>query len=255
MSPGEVMTQAELQKHIYKTYFLLRVGLCLLAFVFPFLLWGIGAWNNIPLQNSISDYYFAFAPPTSPLRAFPGRVVFGGVLFVLGFFLILYRGFSKTENWALNIAGLSALLVALFPTTTPAYCTNCGNDKYSFMHFSAAVILFVCTAFVAWACTEETLVQLPEPKRQYFRTGYYALALIMIVTPAAVIVMTRIFGIYDKWIFIVETVGIVMFAAYWGLKSYELSMSKAEEKAMKGEALQRPEEKRSLRMSAARLLD
>jgi hypothetical protein len=106
MSPGEVMTQAELQKHIYKTYFLLRVGLCLLAFVFPFLLWGIGAWNNIPLQNSISDYYFAFAPPTSPLRAFPGRVVFGGVLFVLGFFLILYRGFSKTENWALNIAGL-----------------------------------------------------------------------------------------------------------------------------------------------------
>ena len=48
------------------------------------------------------------------------------------------------------------------------------------------------------------------------------------VTPAAVITMTYIFGIYDKWIFIVETVGIVMFSAYWALKSYELSMSKAE---------------------------
>lgn len=46
--------------------------------------------------------------------------------------------------------------------------------------------------------------------------GYYALAIIMVVTPAAVITMTYIFGIYDKWIFIVETVGIVMFSAYLG---------------------------------------
>ena len=42
ISPGEVMTQAELQKHIYKTYFLLRVGLCLLAF-FSFL--AVGNWR------------------------------------------------------------------------------------------------------------------------------------------------------------------------------------------------------------------
>jgi len=227
----------------------------LLAFVFPFLLWGIGSWNEIPLQNSISDYYFAFAPPTSALRDFPGRVVFVGVLFVLGFFLMLYRGFSRTENWALNIAGLSAVLVALFPTKTPAYCTNCGSNTDSFVHYPAAVVLFVCIAFVAWACTEETLVQLPEPKRRYFRMCYYALAIIMIVTPGAVIVMTHIFGIYDKWIFIVETVGTVMFSAYWGLKSYELSKTGAEKKAMKGEPLQRPEEKPSLRMRAARLLD
>jgi len=216
------MTPAELQEHIYKTYFWLRGGLCLLAFVFPFLLWGIGSWNEIPLQNSISDYYFAFAPPNSELRAFPGRVVFVGVLFALGFFLILYRGFSSTENWTLNIAGLSALI-----------------------------------AFVAWACSEETLVQLPEPKRRYFRMGYYALAIIMVVTPAAVITMTYIFGIYDKWIFIVETVGIVMFSAYWALKSYELSMSKAEKKAMMGQmqTIQIPAERPSLRLRAARLLD
>ena len=78
------MTPAELQEHIYKTYFWLRGGLCLLAFVFPFLLWGIGSWNEIPLQNSISDYYFAFAPPNSELRAFPGRVAWEFSL-LLGF--------------------------------------------------------------------------------------------------------------------------------------------------------------------------
>jgi uncharacterized protein DUF998 len=249
------MTPTELQEQIYKTYFLLRGGLCLLALVFPFLLWGIGSWNDIGLQNSISDYYFAFAPQTSALRVFPGRVVFVGVLFVLGFFLILYRGFSNTENWALNVAGLSALLVALFPTETPAYCANCGSNAHVLVHYSAAVVLFVCIAFVAWACTEQTLVQLPEPQRRYFRTAYYAIAIILLVTPGAVIVMTRIFGIYDKWIFIVETVGIVMFSAYWGLKSYELSKSDAEKKAIKGEPLRRLGEKHSLRMKAARLLD
>jgi Protein of unknown function (DUF998) len=228
------MTPTELQDHIYKTYFLLRIGLCLLALVFPFLLWGIGSWNDISLQNSISEYYFAFAPPTSALRVFAGRLVFVGVLFVLGFFLMLYRGFSRTENWALNIAGLCAVVVVLFPTETPPYCTNCGSNTHSFVHYSAAVVLFVCIAFVAWACTEETLVQLPEPQRRYFRMGYYAITIIMLVTPGAVIVMTRIFGIYDKWIFIVETVGTVMFSEYWGLKSYELSKTEAEKKAMKG---------------------
>jgi predicted membrane-bound mannosyltransferase len=123
------------------------------------------------------------------------------------------------------------------------------------VHYSAAVILFVCIAFVAWACSEETLVQLPEPQRRYFRTAYTTIAVLMLVAPAAVIVMTRIFGISDKWIFAVETAGIVMFSAYWGLKSYELSKSNADEKALRGEPLRRPKEKPSLRMKAARLLD
>jgi hypothetical protein len=252
------MTPAELQEHIYKTYFWLRGGLCLLAFVFPLLLLGIGLWKGIPLQDSMSDYYFAFAPPSSELRIFPARVVFVGILFVLGFFLMLYRGFSRTENWALNIAGLSAVLVALFPTQTPVYCNNCGSDRYSFVHGTAAVVLFVCVAFVAWACTEETLVQLPTSTRRYFRMGYDALAAAMIIAPVAVIAMTYILGISDKKIFFVEWIGIVTFSAYWALKTYELSMSKAEKRAMMGQMpviREVPAEKPSLRKRASRMLD
>ena len=80
------MTPKQLQKHIYKTYFALRLGLCVFGFVFPVLLLGIGWWKDIPLQVSMSAYYFAFAPPTSELRDFPGRVVYVGILFVVGFF-------------------------------------------------------------------------------------------------------------------------------------------------------------------------
>jgi hypothetical protein len=252
------MTPAELQEHIYKTYVWLRIGLGVLAFALPPLLLGIGWWKGIPLQDSMSAYYFAFAPPTSELRVFPARVTFVGILFVLAFFLILYRGFSRTEDWALNIAGLSALLVALFPTQTPDYCTNCGNDRYSFVHGTAAVVLFVCVAFDAWACTEETLVQLPDPTRRSFRMGYDALAAAMIIAPAAVIAMTYVFGISGKKIFFVEWAGIVTFSAYWALKTYELSLSQAEKKAMMGQLpiihVVSPGTP-SLRKRASRLLD
>jgi hypothetical protein len=252
------MTPIELQEYISRTYFQLRTGLCILAFLFPILLFGVGLFNDIPLQGSMSAYYYAFAPQDSPLRIFPGRVVFVGILFALGFFLILYKGFSKTENWALNVAGACALLVALFPMETPKYCTNCGSDPYSFLHGIAAVVLFLCIAFVAWACSEETLVQLPGPSRDWFRARYTLLALAMTIAPLAAFVMTFLLGIFDKWTFFVEWFGIAMFSIYWGLKSYELRLSKADTGAMMGE---KPAvdvtsaERNSLRMRAGRLLD
>jgi hypothetical protein len=253
---GGSMTPTELQDHIYKTYFSLRRGLCFLAFVFPLLLLLIGLWKDIPFQASISDYYFAFAPQDSKLRDFPGRVVFVGILFALGFFLILYRGFSKTKDQALDIAGLSLLVIALFPTQTPSYCDNCGSNTYSVVHNAAGGILFLCTAFVAWACSEETLVQMPDPPRRYFRTGYDALAAAMFVLPIAVFVMASILKIPEK-IFIVEYVGIAVFALFWLLKTIELSLGdgKVEKEAIAGQKTEFPLEKRSLRKWAARLLD
>src|SRR5262249_11397969 len=170
------MTPAQLQKYMVDTYFWLRIGLGALAFAFPPVIVAIGWWNNINLQDSLSAYYYAFAPTTSDLRVFPGRVVFVGILFALGFFLLLYRGFSKTEGWALNLEGLSALVIALFPMHTPNYCNNCGSNTYAYVHGIAATALFLLIAFDAWACTDQTLGQLPPPLQRWFRWCYSVLA-------------------------------------------------------------------------------
>jgi hypothetical protein len=162
------------------------------------------------------------------LRDFPGRVVYVGILFVVGFFLVLY---SKPENWALNIAGAMALVTALVPMQAPDYCTNCGSNTFSFVHDTAGVVLFVCLAFVACACTN-SLRHLPDPIRRWIRVGYYVIAILMIAAPAAAIVMTVFFGIYDKKIFFVEWFAVWMFGAYWLLKSIELGISKAERNAL-----------------------
>jgi hypothetical protein len=81
MTPEQVKEQEKLQEHIYKTYYGLRNGFFAIAILFPVLLAVIGWWNHIQLQGSMSAYYFAFAPPESPLRVFPARAVFVGFLF------------------------------------------------------------------------------------------------------------------------------------------------------------------------------
>jgi uncharacterized membrane protein len=218
------MTPAQLQKYMLATYFWLRIGLGALALAFPPLIVAIGRANDIPLQISLSEYYFAFAPTTSDLRVFPGRVVFVGILFALGSFLLLYRGFSKTEGWLLNLAGLSAIVVALFPMHTPAYCLNCGSNTYAYVHGIAAFALFVFTALDAWACTDQTLAELPPARRRWFRWCYSVLAGIMVILPILALVMA-FFGINDERLLFIEWAGVWTFAAYWFLKTYELSLS------------------------------
>lgn len=251
------MTPTQLQKYMLETYFWLRIGLGTLALAFPPLLVVIGWSKEISVQNSLSAYYFAFAPPTSDLRVFPGRVVFVGILFALGFFLLLYRGFSKTEGWALNLAGLSALVIALFPMHTPDYCQNCGSNTYAYIHGIAATALFVLIAFDAWACTDQTLGKLPPAEQQWFRWCYSVLASIMVIAPILILAMHFLFGIDNKWILAIEWIGIWTFGVYWFLKTYELSLSGAEKLALEGKLEVPSAETRgkSLRARAGTLLD
>jgi len=67
-------------------------------------------WQGEFTQNSISAFYGAYN--------YAMRDWFVGILWAVGSFLVLYRGFSVAEDWALNIAGLSAILLAI----NPCYC-------------------------------------------------------------------------------------------------------------------------------------
>lgn len=247
------MTPTKLQEHIRLTYFSLRVGLGVLALVFPVLLVSYGYFiERIPVQDSMSAYYFAFVPANSPLRVFPTRVFFVGILWAIGCFLILYRGFSNTENWLLNIAGLSAIAVAFFPMQAP--CTNCASADYSGLHYFCAVALFVFLALVAWFCNDDSLRELEKEQARkkhvlneelgklelqpdHFRRLYRWLAALMILVPAGAVGMTYFAGIYDWRTLVVEWTGIWVFSAYWLAKSYELYLSKADEKAGRGEMM------------------
>jgi hypothetical protein len=239
----------ELQKHVTSTYRNLRRMLAIIGFLFPLFLPLVGKyWYGIPFQNSMSAYYFAGSNGEGPIRSWltsldfsplkyilfvmteaasetPLRSWFVGILFVMGVFLYIYKGFSDIENYLLNGAGLSALGVALFPMEW-----NCGDACHWFtLHGVFAVVLFICIAFVALFCSGETLLKRPlsAERNTYYRNWYFWLGLGMIASPLAAWAITKTIG-STGLTFFVEWFGIWTFAAYWWIKSNELSENKAE---------------------------
>jgi hypothetical protein len=196
-----------LHKHMVKTYFVLRRGLAYIAIVFPLLLWWGGAVVGIELKGSMSAYYH------SPMRNF-----FVGLLFAVGLCLYLYKGFSPRENIILNLAGVFAVGVALFPT---------GE---SWLHEACALLLFACMAYVSLFTHGDTVKYILDEKRAaLYRRTYRFLAFAMFVCPAiaAVLIGQLAWDTEHKgFVFAVELGGIWAFAAYWLVKSREIEGTK-----------------------------
>ena len=96
-----------------QSYRSLRRWIGLLAIAFPLILIFVGRFWGIEVQPTLSNYYFAQDPVT--VDHTPVRLWFCGILFVVGFFLARYPGFTEHEKRWLNAAGIFALGVAIFP--------------------------------------------------------------------------------------------------------------------------------------------
>ena len=79
----------ELWKHFSDTYFSLRLGLAVLAFAFPFVLYGLGKFLGLDLQPSMSAYFWAAT--AEQCASFPMRTIFVGFLVAIGAGLYLYK--------------------------------------------------------------------------------------------------------------------------------------------------------------------
>jgi len=219
-TPDEAsMTLEEtLHKHIHETYFTMRIGIAILALLFPSILL-VGGWEylGIGFQGSMSAYYHATGIDGKSMRDW-----YVGILWAMGVFLILYRGYSGRENWALNFAGLSAICVALFPKEW-----DCGDQCQPIsVHGVSTVLLFAFAAFVSIFCASDTLKELENVKcKKIYRCIYCGLGALMILAPA----VTFLFSfILENYMFVAETIGIGFFALYWLVKTHELSMSEIE---------------------------
>ncbi|MFK7847828.1 MAG: hypothetical protein AB8G77_21235 [Rhodothermales bacterium] len=214
----------DLQKHITQTYNTLRLGIGVIAVVFPLVLWLGGLMIfDMEMQGSLSAYYH-----------FPMRNVFVGVLITVGSFLYLYKGFSKKENYALNAAGILAVGVALLPTSLPlpeevlpeTYALiNAEAFTSPYFHGSCAIAFFILIAYVCIFRSKDTLDKFTadeESKNRYMRT-YKVIGVLMIALPLLTFVMAEFLQPESKVvIFAVEAVAVWVFGAFWVTKSFEL---------------------------------
>lgn len=225
------MNNEALQKQILSTYNSLRFGMILMAAATPVVvvLWGYAF--GIDWQDSISAYYFAPFGSDLKYSIYPGRVPFVGILFALGSFLYLYKGFSKRENVALNLAGLFALGVAL----CPMYAQTGYIPFSNILHFTFAVLLFLCMAYTAIFCTQDTLQWIADPERRArYRATYRIIGWFMALFPLIGLALALYFHAMQRYVFWIEAAGIWAFAAYWLTKSRELKESEVEIKAVTG---------------------
>jgi len=232
--------------HFSQTYFSLRLGLAVLAFAFPAVLYFYGKLvHGIDLQPSMSAYFWAARD--GQCAAFPMRTAFVGFLFAIGVGLYLYKGVTNLENLLLNLAGVCAALVAIFPErlilgegqsderigtlfrSCPAVAEWAAQTGLPPIHYMAAVTLFVLLAIVAWFCAKNTLAFLPPgADAEAYSRRYRMIAIAMLAFPILGFIVAFLLGKPRHGVFFVEAAGVITFGIYWAVKSRELAMSRLE---------------------------
>ncbi len=149
------MKKKDLSAHISGTYRTLRLGIAVVAFALPWLLWLGGKIRaDLPLQDSMSAYYHAsLASGPGPAGQGVMRDVFVGTLIAVGTILLLYQGITRLEDYALNAGGVLAMGVALVPMAWPP---GSGQGGFS-LHGACAVAFFLCIAYVCIFRAADTL--------------------------------------------------------------------------------------------------
>lgn len=224
-----------MQDDFVKTYFSLRVALGILALMLPSALW-IGGYllQGLPLQPSISAYYHSDV-----------RDVFVGVLWAMGLGLIAYKGFSRREDWALNLGGVLAFCIAFFPMypadALVCILPDCAGGSCAILsapydhtaqvlinaklHFPSAIGFYIVIGFVMLFCSHQTLHLVPVRERRWYLVAYPVLGMAFIGSMVAVFVILSFFAYNDHCqdlrVIGVEVAGIVPFAIYWFVKTVE----------------------------------
>lgn len=236
------MVSKDLSRQMAATYGMLRLGIAVLAFGLPLLLWiGGHIFGDLPLAASMSAYYHA-SDPVHPELGPAGQGVmrngFVGILFAVSGLLLVYQGYSKLEDYALNLASMLALGIALFPMKWP----GSARDGIFSLHGGCAVLFFACIAYVCVFRAGDTLPLIEDEatRTRYLRTyRYFGGA--MVILPVLAWGLSSAAPFRASVVFVVELAAIYVFAAYWVVKSHEASRTRVDQKAARGQVRARPQ--------------
>lgn len=157
----------------------MRVAIGILGIALPFvLLFGAVALGGCSrVLDSISAYYHSIM-----------RDVFVGILCAVSFFLFAYKGYRMSDFIALKLASVSALGVALFPTSVDE-AFPCMIPPYPLppavgsLHFAFAALFFLTLAYLSWFEFTKTEagkdIRDARPDKKKRNAVYRACALIM----------------------------------------------------------------------------
>jgi hypothetical protein len=163
------------------------------------------------IENTISHYYFTLMGD-----------VFVGIICAISFFLILYNGYDKWDNFSCGLAGLFALGVAFFPTSA-SEDTKCAiielreSDARYYTHYISAALFFITLACISlFLFTKGKALKTPEKIK---RNMIYRICGIVILVSVLLIFM-RPDDFMDDWkpTFWLEWIALAAFSVSWLVK-------------------------------------
>jgi hypothetical protein len=220
-------TRAELRQtwggSLYlESWFLMRLVVGILGVLLPLLLIVGNALlfpgAAVPL-GSLSAYYHTGM-----------RDVFVGILWVIGVFLITYMSFHwNWDNVITIVAGVAAIVVAIFPTNVPAggmqtpLQQKIGQGIVAHVHFGAAAVFVILLAIMSFRFgrREDVIGRNRSWRILHWACGGAILAAVAFLAVAEWAGLHSIGGL--SVLLIVEVVTTVAFGISWLVKGGELS--------------------------------
>ncbi len=227
------LTRQSLVNQPIATYRTLRLSLAILAILFPIIL-AMGAYlrAGLPLAGSISEYYHYFDVVKQEFGKGVMRDALVGLLCGQATLLFAYKGFTRLEDYALNIAGVMAVGLAVTPMRWPS---PSAFDPFS-PHGAFAAAFFVSIAYVCIWRAKDTLPLIADEKlRKNYARIYKILGASMIVLPLVIWGLLYYLPLKKSVIFFIEVGSVYTFATYWLVKSSEAKISGLDKKAAAGE--------------------
>ena len=155
------------------SYHKIRRSVGIIGMLLPFSLW---LFNTIINESNVlnNPFWIIFDEPYSPKDNLKDSIshfyystvgeVFTGALCAVSLFLFCYRGYKKPssgkyhfipgDNFMANFAGLMALLVVIFPTSSAAVEDNLrafvSSKNASYIHYVAASLFFISLSIISF---------------------------------------------------------------------------------------------------------
>ena len=171
-------------------------------------------FNGLPApRGSLSAYYYSGL-----------REIFVGGLWAIGVFLVVYKFLDFSwESLLSSLAGVAAVLVAVFPTERPGdgvmptpFQVKLGEDAVTAIHYGAAV------AFIALLVPIVLFFARDEGRREHRNwQGFHTFSAAFILFGAALAAFAGITGGPDKGVLFGEWIAVWAFGASWLVKGAE----------------------------------
>jgi cytochrome bd-type quinol oxidase subunit 2 len=169
------------------------------------------------IQDSNSHYYYTVTGD-----------LFVGILCAVGLFLFTYKGYTTLDNWASSLAGVCAVLIAMFPTNDNSLnkCSNIVQLPIShtrnLVHYGSAAMFFTILALMSLFLFTKSKGKKSNRKRA--RNRIYricgAIMLLAIATIAVYGLSGKSGAAYAKYhpVFWLEWVALLAFGTSWLVK-------------------------------------